>query len=295
MTFGRLLTAMVTPFNESGELDVTKIKGLVDHLITTGSEGLVVAGTTGESPTLSHEEKIELFSHVVDAVQGRVPVIAGTGSNDTRASIELTKEAETLGVDGIMLVAPYYNKPSQEGLYRHFEAIAKSVHLPIMVYNIPGRSVVNLLPKTVVRLAQIDTITCIKEASCDLDQMAEIIEKTPDDFILYTGDDGITLPTLAIGGYGVVSVASHVIGNEMASLIRAFLDGRLTDAANEHRRLLPLMRHLFVNPSPVPVKTLLNSMGIEVGGVRLPMIPLDEESRLELQRVYQRTVEGAKD
>lgn len=293
MTFGRLLTAMVTPFDEAGQLDVGKIKGLVDHLINTGSEGLVVAGTTGESPTLSHDEKIELFSRVLDAAEGRVPVIAGTGSNYTQSSIELTKEVETLGVDGIMLVAPYYSKPSQEGLYRHFEAVATSVHLPVMVYNIPGRTGVNILPDTIARLAQIDNITCVKEASGNLDQMAEIIEKTPDDFILYTGDDGFTLPTLAIGGYGVVSVAGHVIGLELASLIRAFLDGRLTDAANEHRRLLPLMRELFANPSPVPVKTLLNTIGISVGGVRLPMVPLDDEARVDLQRVYDKVVEGA--
>ncbi len=293
MTFGRLLTAMVTPFDEAGALDVSKIQGLVDHLISNGTEGLVVAGTTGESPTLSHDEKITLFSHVLDAVQGRVPVIAGTGSNNTQATIELTKEVETLGVDGIMLVAPFYSKPSQEGLYRHFEAVAKSVHLPVMVYNIPGRSACNICADTVVRLSKIDNIVCIKEASGDLDQMAEIVARTPEDFILYTGDDGLTLPTLAIGGYGVVSVASHVIGNEIASLVRAFLDGRIHDAANEHRRLLPLMRQLFAEPNPVPVKTLLNLFGIEVGSVRLPMVPLEDEQRLELQRIYQRTIEGA--
>lgn len=295
MTFGRLLTAMVTPFDEAGQLDTGKIKGLVDHLINTGSEGLVVSGTTGESPTLSHKEKIELFSRVIDAAEGRVPVIAGTGSNNTQASIELTKEAETLGVDGIMLVAPYYSKPSQLGLYRHFEEVAHSVHLPIMIYNIPGRSAVNIDSETIVELSQIDNIMCVKEASGDLDQMADIIEKTGDDFTLYTGDDGLTIPTLAIGGYGVVSVASHVLGLEMVSLIRAFLDGRLTDSANEHRRLLPLMRQLFVEPNPVPVKTLLNHIGIEVGGVRLPMVPLNDEACLDLQRVYNKVVEGAKE
>ncbi|WEG11569.1 4-hydroxy-tetrahydrodipicolinate synthase [Pullulanibacillus sp. KACC 23026] len=293
MTFGRMLTAMVTPFDQEGHLDVTKIKGLVDHLINTGTEGLVVAGTTGESPTLSHEEKIELFKRVIDAAEGRVPVIAGTGSNNTNASINLTKEAETLGVDGIMLVAPYYSKPNQEGLYRHFEAIATSVHLPVMIYNIPGRSAVNISTDTIVRLAQIDNITCVKEASGDLDQMAQIIEKAPDDFILYTGDDGLTLPTLAIGGYGVVSVASHVIGRELSGLIQAFQEGRLSEAAAEHRRLLPLMRQLFVEPSPVPIKTLLNGLDIKVGGVRLPLVPLTDEARVDLQRVYDKVVEGA--
>jgi 4-hydroxy-tetrahydrodipicolinate synthase len=290
MSFGRLLTAMVTPFDASGQLDRSKIKGLVDHLINTGTEGLVVAGTTGESPTLSHAEKLELFSLVLDAAEGRVPVIAGTGSNDTHASIELTKEAETVGVDGIMLVSPYYSKPSQEGLYRHFEAIATAVHLPVMLYNVPGRTMVNMAADTVVKLAQIDNVTCVKEASGNLDQMAEIIERTPDDFILYSGDDGLTLPALAIGGHGVVSVAAHVVGNQMTALIEKFLDGQLSEAAQIHRSLLPLVRALFANPSPVPVKTLLNQIGVEVGGVRLPMVPLDDEASLQLKRVYERLV-----
>lgn len=290
MSFGRLLTAMVTPFDGSGQLDRSKIKGLVDHLINTGTEGLVVAGTTGESPTLSHAEKLELFSLVLDAAEGRVPVIAGTGSNDTQASIELTKEAETVGVDGIMLVSPYYSKPSQEGLYRHFEAIATAVHLPVMLYNVPGRTMVNMAADTVVKLAQIDNVTCVKEASGNLDQMAEIIERTPDDFILYSGDDGLTLPALAIGGHGVVSVAAHVVGNQMTALIEKFLDGQLSEAAQIHRSLLPLARALFANPSPVPVKTLLNQIGVEVGGVRLPMVPLDDEASLQLKRVYERLV-----
>ncbi|HET6872144.1 MAG TPA: 4-hydroxy-tetrahydrodipicolinate synthase [Sporolactobacillaceae bacterium] len=290
MSFGRLLTAMVTPFDATGQLDRSKIKGLVDHLINTGTEGLVVAGTTGESPTLSHAEKLELFSLVLDAAEGRVPVIAGTGSNDTQASIELTKEAETVGVDGIMLVSPYYSKPSQEGLYRHFEAIATAVHLPVMLYNVPGRTMVNMAADTVVKLAQIDNVTCVKEASGNLDQMAEIIERTPDDFILYSGDDGLTLPALAIGGHGVVSVAAHVVGNQMTALIKKFLDGQLSEAAQIHRSLLPLARALFANPSPVPVKTLLNQIGVEVGGVRLPMVPLDDEASLQLKRVYERLV-----
>jgi 4-hydroxy-tetrahydrodipicolinate synthase len=292
VSFGRLLTAMVTPFDAYGQLDRSKIKGLVDHLINTGSEGLVVAGTTGESPTLTHAEKLELFSRVLDAAEGRVPVIAGTGSNNTQESIELTKEAETVGVDGIMLVAPYYSKPNQEGLYRHFETIATAVHLPVMVYNIPGRSVVNMSADTIVKLSQIDNIICVKEASGDLDQMAEIIERTSDDFILYAGDDGLTLPTLAIGGHGVVSVASHVVGNQMTDLIEKFLEGHLSDAARIHRGLLPLMRALFANPSPVPVKTLINYLGVEVGGVRLPMVPLDDEAALQLQRVYDRAIGG---
>jgi 4-hydroxy-tetrahydrodipicolinate synthase len=292
VSFGRLLTAMVTPFDAAGHLDRSKIKGLVDHLINTGSEGLVVAGTTGETPTLTHAEKLELFSRVLDAAEGRVPVIAGTGSNNTQASIDLTKEAETIGVDGIMLVAPYYSKPNQEGLFRHFEAIAAAVHLPVMLYNIPGRSVVNMSADTIVRLSKIDNITCVKEASGNLDQMAEIIERTSDDFILYSGDDGLTLPTLAIGGHGVVSVAAHVAGNQMTALIENFLGGHLSEAAQVHRQLVPLIRALFANPSPVPVKALLNRIGVEVGGVRLPMVPLDNEAALQLQRVYDRVIGG---
>jgi 4-hydroxy-tetrahydrodipicolinate synthase len=189
-----------------------------------------------------------------------------------------------------MLVSPYYSKPSQEGLYRHFEAIATAVHLPVMLYNVPGRTMVNMAADTVVKLAQIDNVTCVKEASGNLDQMAEIIERTPDDFILYSGDDGLTLPALAIGGHGVVSVAAHVVGNQMTALIEKFLDGQLSEAAQIHRSLLPLARALFANPSPVPVKTLLNQIGVEVGGVRLPMVPLDEEASLQLKRVYERLV-----
>ena len=192
---------------------------------------LVVSGTTGESPTLTTEEKVELFKFVVEVVDGRVPVIAGTGSNNTRASINLTKLAEETGVDGIMLVVPYYNKPSQEGLYQHFKAIAESTSLPIMLYNIPGRSVVNMSVETIVRLSKIPNIVALKEASGNLDAMAEIISRTPNDFSLYSGDDGLTLPVLSIGGVGVISVASHVIGNEMQAMINNFKNGKLQEAA----------------------------------------------------------------
>ena len=222
MNFGNVLTAMVTPFNQNGDIDFEATKGLVNHLIANGSDGLVVAGTTGESPTLSHDEKVALFKYVVEVVNGRVPVIAGTGSNNTKESIELTKEAELVGVDGIMLVAPYYNKPSQEGMFQHFRAIATSTVLPIMLYNIPGRSVVNMEADTIIRLSRLENIVSVKEASGDLDQVAEIISKTSDNFSVYTGDDSMTLPTLSIGGTGVVSVASHIIGNEMQEMVQQF-------------------------------------------------------------------------
>ncbi|HWK22087.1 MAG TPA: 4-hydroxy-tetrahydrodipicolinate synthase [Ureibacillus sp.] len=285
MNFGKILTAMVTPFDASGEIDWNATENLINYLIANGTDGLVVSGTTGESPTLSEQEKIDLFKFTVKIVDGRVPVIAGTGSYNTRASIELTKHAENAGVDGIMLVTPYYNKPSQEGMYQHFKAIAESTNLPIILYNIPGRSVVNLLAETVIRLSAIHNIVAIKEASGNLDAMAEIIEKTPEDFSLYSGDDGLTLPILSIGGAGVISVASHIIGNEMQAMIRKFQTGNIAEAAKDHRRLLPIMKILFATPNPTSVKAALNSNGIPVGGVRLPMIPLNDEELSNLQAV----------
>lgn len=285
MNFGQIITAMVTPFDANGEIDFPATKNLVEHLIESGSDGLVVAGTTGESPTLSTEEKVQLFQFVVETVQGRIPVIAGTGSNNTRASISLTKQAEDVGVDAIMLVTPYYNKPSQEGMFQHFQAIAASTRLPIMLYNIPGRSVVNLSVDTVVRLSEIDNIVSIKEASGNLDAAAEIIERTADSFTLYSGDDSLTLPILSIGGNGIVSVAAHIIGNEMKDMVTNFRNGNNAAAAAAHRKLLPVMNALFAAPNPVPVKTALNLSGVEVGSVRLPMIPLNEQETITLRQV----------
>ncbi|ADF38550.1 MULTISPECIES: 4-hydroxy-tetrahydrodipicolinate synthase [Priestia] len=287
MNFGQVLTAMVTPFDRNGEIDFNATKTLVEHLITNGTDGLVVAGTTGESPTLTTEEKIELFKCVVEAAAGRVHVIAGTGSNNTQASMSLTKLAEETGVDGIMLVAPYYNKPSQEGLYQHFKTIAESTSLPVMLYNIPGRSIVNISVETIVRLSEIPNVVSIKEASGNLDAMAEIISKTPSDFTLYSGDDGLTIPVLAIGGAGVISVASHIIGNDMQEMINAFKNGDVQKAAATHRNLLPIMRALFIAPSPSPVKAALNLNGIQVGGVRLPMVPLSNKEQSALEKVLQ--------
>jgi 4-hydroxy-tetrahydrodipicolinate synthase len=286
VNFGRLSTAMVTPFDHKGHIDFAKTTQLVNHLIDNGSDSLVVAGTTGESPTLSKEEKIALFQHVVKVVDKRVPVIAGTGSNNTYATIELTKKAEQLGVDAIMIVAPYYNKPSQEGLFQHFKAAAEATSLPVMVYNIPGRSVVNILPETVIALAQIPNIVAVKEASGDLNAMTKIIANTPEEFLLYSGDDGLTLPILSIGGAGIVSVASHVIGNEMQAMIEAFFSGRNAEAAKLHQRLLPLMQGLFAAPSPAPVKTALQLKGLDVGSVRLPLVPLTEPERSAVAKLF---------
>jgi 4-hydroxy-tetrahydrodipicolinate synthase len=283
--FGRISTAMVTPFDNNGNIDFQKTEKLVEYLIHHGTDSIVVAGTTGESPTLTTEEKLALFKHVVSVVNKRVPVIAGTGTNNTRASIELTKKAEQTGVDAIMLVTPYYNKPNQEGIYQHFKAIAESTHLPVMLYNVPGRTSSSIAPETVIRLSEIDNIVAIKEASGDLDNMAKIIEKTPDDFALYTGDDSLTLPTLSIGGDGVISVASHVVGDEMQEMIQAFLSGDVKKAGSLHRRLLPLMKELFKAPNPVPVKAALQIKGLDVGPVRLPLVPFTTDERTSLAAV----------
>ncbi|TCJ05932.1 4-hydroxy-tetrahydrodipicolinate synthase [Cytobacillus praedii] len=285
--FGRVSTAMVTPFDRKGHIDFSKTTQLINHLIENGTESLVVAGTTGESPTLSKEEKLALFQHVVKVVDKRVPVVAGTGSNNTYASIELTKKAEQIGVDGIMAVAPYYNKPNQEGLYQHFKSISENTKLPVMVYNIPGRSAVNILPETVIRLSKLPNIVAVKEASGDLNAMAKIIAGTEEDFLLYSGDDALTIPVLAIGGYGIVSVASHVIGNEMQEMLQAFLNGDNKKAASIHRELLPIMEGLFAAPSPTPVKTALQLKGLNVGSVRLPLVPLTEQERTALVALFE--------
>lgn len=285
MNFGQLLTAMVTPFDKSGNVDFEQTTILVDYLLDNGTEGLVVAGTTGESPTLSKEEKINLFKHVVKVVHNRVPVIAGTGSNNTASSIDLTKKAEACGVDAIMLVAPYYNKPSQKGMYEHFAAIAKETSLPVMLYNIPGRSAVNIASETIINLSHIENIVSVKEASGDLDQVADIIEQTGNDFTVYSGDDGLTLPMLSLGANGVISVASHIIGNEMKDMVQQFMQGNVQQAGSAHRKLLPIMNGLFSSPSPSPVKAALQMKGIETGGVRLPLLELTDQEKQELKKI----------
>lgn len=267
---------MVTPFNEELEVDFDKASHLVDHLINTGTDTIVVCGTTGESPTLSNDEKVALFKHVVGVAAGRAKVIAGTGSNNTKASIELTKKAEAVGVDGTLLVVPYYNKPSQEGLYQHFKAIAESTKLPGMLYNIPGRSAVNMSVETILRLSEIPNITSVKEASGDLSAVAMLVERSNEQFRVYSGDDKLALPSMSVGGYGVVSVASHVIGSEMKAMIEAFVEGKVNEAAALHRRLLPIFEGLFITSNPVPVKYALEQKGIAVGSVRLPLVPLNE-------------------
>ena len=285
MNVGNISTAMITPFDSKGNVDFQKLSTLIDYLLKNGTDSLVVAGTTGESPTLTTEKKIALFEFTVKEVNGRVPVIAGTGSNNTKDSIKLTKKAEEAGVDCVMLVTPYYNKPSQEGMYRHFKAIAEETSLPVMLYNVPGRTVASLAPETAIRLAEIPNISAIKEASGDLDAITKIIAETPEDFYVYSGDDGLTLPILAVGGRGVVSVASHIVGSDMQQMIKNYTNGQTATAALIHQKLLPIMKELFKAPNPAPVKTALQLKGLDVGSVRLPLIPLNEDERLSLSSV----------
>ncbi|MFP3391125.1 4-hydroxy-tetrahydrodipicolinate synthase [Brevibacillus sp. SIMBA_040] len=277
--FGRLVTAMVTPFDDQLQIDYDKTERLIDHLVATGSEGIVISGTTGESPTLSSAEKLALFKHVVSYAKGKCHIIAGTGSNDTASSMEFTKAAQETGVDAVMVVAPYYSRPSQEGLYAHFKAIAASTELPVMLYNVPGRSAVNITAQTTLRLAELPNVICVKEASGNLSQMAQIIEHAPEGFELYSGDDSLTLPALAIGGVGIVSVASHVVGRDMTKMIHSFLAGNHAAAASLHRKLMPVFEGLFAYPSPGPTKVALQKLGIETGGVRLPLVELNDEEK----------------
>ncbi|MFZ5633918.1 MAG: 4-hydroxy-tetrahydrodipicolinate synthase [Bacillota bacterium] len=270
--FGRVITAMITPFSKDMAVDYNVVRKLARHLAQSGSDGLVVCGTTGESPTLTKEEKIELFRVVVEEVGGQAVVIAGTGGNSTASSIELTQAAEKVGVDGVMLVCPYYNKPSQEGLYQHFKAIATSTHLPVMIYNIPGRTGVNLLPATVARLAQIPNIIAIKEAAGSIDQVSDLRRSLPDSFAIYSGDDSFTLPMLALGARGVVSVVSHVVGPQIKQMINAFTTGNTTLAAQIHLQLMPVFKGLFITTNPVPVKAAMNLLGWQVGAPRLPLV-----------------------
>lgn len=283
--FGKVLTAMVTPFDQSLQVNYKTAQELAIRLIESGSDGIVVAGTTGESPTLSKKEKILLFKTVVEAVGGRGIVIAGTGSYDTAESIELTKEAEQTGVDGVMLVAPYYNKPSQEGLYRHFATIASQTSLPVIIYNIPGRTGVNISVDTLIRLTTLPNIVAVKEASGNLAQTSEIFEKAPKDFMIYSGDDSLTLPVLSVGGVGVISVAAHIVGRKIQEMITAFCRGDIATALRINTEINPLNRALFINTNPIMVKTACNLLGFKVGGMRLPMVKATSSENKTMQEV----------
>jgi 4-hydroxy-tetrahydrodipicolinate synthase len=276
--FGRVLTAMVTPFDELGRVDYERAKQLALALLDSGTDGLVLAGTTGESPTLSADEKMRLFAEVRSAVGNRGAIIAGTANYNTAESIELSREAARQGVDGILGTVPYYNKPPQEGLYQHFRAIARAINLPIVLYNVPSRTVTNMLPETTVRLSEIDNIVGVKEASGNFEAVAKIIEESGPDFKVWSGDDSATLPILALGGYGIVSVASHLIGRQIQTMIQHFLDGRHDEAAEIHRRTLPLVQAMFVTTNPIPLKYALNRVGFSVGSPRLPLVEPDARS-----------------
>lgn len=283
MDFGRLITAMVTPFEPNGGINWDETAKLIEYLIVEQkSDSLVIAGTTGESPTLTEAEKLELFKFAVKQAAGRSKIIAGTGSNDTAHSAELTKKAEDCGVEGILLVAPYYNKPNQEGLYQHFKTIAEATSLPVMLYNVPGRTVISLSTATTLRLAQIPNIVATKECA-SIDQVTAIVAGAPEGFTVYSGDDSAALPAIAVGAYGIVSVASHIAGAQMKEMIGAYLDGKVAEAAKIHQSLLPLFKGLFECPDPLPnpaaVKFALHERGYQVGGVRLPLVsPSESES-----------------
>lgn len=285
--FGRLLTAMVTPFTPDGKLDYTTAASLAKRLVENGSDGLVVAGTTGESPTLTSEEKLSLFSTVVEAVGGTASVIAGTGSYSTDESIHLTREAEKTGIDGVLLVAPYYNRPPQEGLYRHFKTVAEATSLPVMIYNIPGRTAVNVTPDTMVRLAQVDNIVSIKESAGILPQVSELVQKLPEDFLVYSGDDALTLPMMAVGAVGVISVAAHVAGRRIKAMVEAFARGDAAEANRIHQMLLPLFNVLFITTNPIMIKAAVNLLGIPAGSVRLPLVDATVEETAKLKEVMQ--------
>lgn len=289
MDFGRLMTAMATPFRPDGKLDIDGIHKLVNHLIETGTTTIVACGTTGESPTLSHEEKLTLFVETLKATAGRVPVIAGTGGNDTASTIALSKEAQDLGAHGILLVAPYYNRPTQDGLYAHFSAIVESVELPIMIYNIPGRTGVNIEVDTLLKLGQLSNVFAVKEASGNFAHIVDLLARKPDDLFVYSGDDKFTLPMMAVGAYGVVSVASHVVGREMTEMMDAYVHGDVKNAMTWAGRLLPVFEALFRVSSPAPLKAALSMMDLPAGSVRLPLVAAPEyvveELREQLTRL----------
>lgn len=273
--FGRVITAMVTPFAENGSVNYAEAERLANHLVENGSDGLAVCGTTGESPTLSWSEEYELFKVIKQAVGGRAKIIAGTGSNSTTEAIAATKEAEKLGLDGSLQVVPYYNKPPQAGLYAHFKAIADAApDLPMMLYNVPGRTSCNLQPETVASLAQVGNILAIKEASGNLEQACNIKSLTPDSFAIYSGEDALTLPMLTVGGVGVVSVSSHLVGRQMQEMIEAFVTGDNQTATTIQIKLFPLFQALFMATNPIPVKTALNLQGWNLGKLRTPLCEL---------------------
>lgn len=283
---GEVITAIVTPFDSNREIDYNKVEELTKYLINNGSDTLLVAGTTGEGPTLTHEEEIEVLSTVKRANANKAKVIMNAGSNCTMTAIRTAKLAEKEDVDGILSVVPYYNKPSQKGMKEHFASIAKSTNLPIIIYNIPSRTGVNMLPQTVAELAkEYDNITGIKQSFADMDAITEMKLLCPEDFAIYSGDDSLTLPMMSLGARGVVSVASHLFGAELKSMIRNYKTGELLAALNMHKKLYPAFKKLFMAPNPVPVKAALAHIGIIEDFVRRPLVELSETEKNELFNV----------
>src|SRR5213595_2070717 len=285
--FRGTFTAVVTPFR-NGDIDFAAFEKLVEAQIAAGITGLVAVGTTGESPTLTHDEKREVIERTIKIAKGRCQVIAGAGTNSTRDSIEAAKFAEKAGADGALLVAPYYNKPSQEGLFRHFKAIADATKLPVMLYNIPGRCAVDIAADTVVRLAETcRNIVSIKEASGSVERVGELRRRLPQEFTILSGDDSLTLPFMAVGAAGVVSVASNLFPAEVCAFVRACESGDFKSAATLHRKLLPLFKDLFIEPNPVPVKTALGWRGAMLGEVRLPLCEMTAANQAHLRKTLQ--------
>ena len=287
--FGRLLTAMVTPFNADGSVNYEKAADLAEWLINNGSDGLVVAGSTGEAATMSAEEKLELFRVVVNRINKRVPVIAGTGSNNTADSVKMTKMAEAMGVDGALIVGPYYNKPTQEGFYQHFAAVAQSTGLPIIVYNVPGRTASNISPAIVARLAaDFENIVAIKEAAGNVAQVAELYSVLPEEFTIYSGDDGLILPFMSVGATGLISVLSNIGGGILQDVMQAYEDGRVREAAKVNARMVPLANAMFIETNPIPVKAAVTLVtGIDAGQPRLPLTPMEPANKAKMVAVLQ--------
>ncbi|MEC4895304.1 MAG: 4-hydroxy-tetrahydrodipicolinate synthase [Oscillatoria sp. PMC 1051.18] len=286
--FGRVITAMVTPFAEDGSVDYGVAEKLAAHLAENGSDGILVCGTTGESPTLTWSEEYQLFQVVQKAVRGKAKVIAGTGSNSTREAIAATQKAAKLGLDGSLQVVPYYNKPPQAGLELHFRSIALACpDLPIMLYNIPSRTGQNLQPETVAKLAEIDNIVAIKEASGNLDNVSQIRVNTSESFGIYSGDDNLTLPILSVGGTGVISVASHLVGDKLQKAIGNFVVGKTAEASKIHGELLSLFKALFCITNPIPIKAALKMQGWNVGSVRPPLCEIPPDLKAKLEKVLQ--------
>ncbi|MBR1617053.1 4-hydroxy-tetrahydrodipicolinate synthase [bacterium] len=283
---GEVITAMVTPFDSKREVDYRSLENLIRHLIEQKSDAIVLSGTTGECPTLTFEEEEEILLCAKSVSAGQCKIIMGAGSNSTQTAIDSSKKAQDMGADAILSVVPYYNKPSQQGLIEHFGAIAKSVDIPIILYNIQGRTGIDMAPSTIAFLAKkYPNIVGVKQSNGNLDLISEIRMLTPDDFVIYSGDDSLTLPMMSIGAHGVVSVASHVVGSEIKSMIRNYKTGQVQAAQNMHNILYPLFKKIFVAPNPTPIKALLSKLGLIENYVRRPLVEVDEQIRLELLEI----------